>query len=153
MILPRTEGAKPVPFRATPFNDGNAHFSPDGKFISYVSNESGRNEVYVQPYPGPGRTWQISTTGGLDVQWRPDGKELYYRSPDQKLMAVEVQLAPVFQAGIPAASVPGAVVDRRVVDQVRPGPHRAEVPRQCHARPRRARADDRRAELAGGSGK
>jgi Tol biopolymer transport system component len=101
MILPRTEGAKPVPFRATQFNEGNAHFSPDGKFIAYVSNESGRSEVYVQPYPGPGRTWQISTTGGNDVQWRADGKELYYRSPDQRLMAVEVQLAPSFQAGIP----------------------------------------------------
>jgi Tol biopolymer transport system component/tRNA A-37 threonylcarbamoyl transferase component Bud32 len=101
MILPRAEGAKPVPFRATPFNDGAAQFSPDGRFIAYASNESGRNEVYVQPYPGPGRTWQISTAGGTDAHWRPDGKELYYRSPDQKLMAVEVQLSPAFQAGIP----------------------------------------------------
>jgi Tol biopolymer transport system component len=101
MILPRTPGGKPVPFRATPFSEGNAHFSPDGKFIAYVSGESGRNEVYVQPYPGPGRTWQISTAGGTDVQWRADGKELYYRSLDQKLMAVDIQLAPAFQAGIP----------------------------------------------------
>jgi eukaryotic-like serine/threonine-protein kinase len=101
MILPRTPGAKPVPFRATPFNDGSGQFSPDGKFIAYASNESGRSEVYVQPYPGPGRTWQISTTGGTDPQWRADGRELYYRAADQKLMAVEVALAPGFQAGIP----------------------------------------------------
>ena len=79
MVLPRTGEAKPIPFRATPFNEGNPNFSPDGKFISYNSNESGRNEVYVQSYPGPGRTWQVSTAGGSDAAWRQDGKELYYR--------------------------------------------------------------------------
>jgi Tol biopolymer transport system component/tRNA A-37 threonylcarbamoyl transferase component Bud32 len=102
LILPRTPGAKPVPFRPTPFNEGNAHFSPDGKFIAFMSNESGRNEVYVQAYPGPGRTWQISTSGGADIHWSADGKELFYRAPDQRLMAVETQLGGgAFQPGIP----------------------------------------------------
>jgi len=101
LLLPMTGEAKPVVLRATPFRDVVPRFSPDGRFIAYVSNESGRNEVYVQSYPGPGRTWQISTTGGADVHWRADGRELYYRSLEQKLMAVEVQLAPAFQAGIP----------------------------------------------------
>ncbi len=103
MVLPRTGEAKPVAFRATPFNEGDPNFSPDGKFVSYTSNESGRNEVYVQSYPGPGRTWQVSTSGGTDAHWRPDGKELYYRSLDQKLMAVDVQTGETFQAGIPRA--------------------------------------------------
>ncbi len=101
VVLPRTAEAKPVPFRATPFNEGNPEFSPDGKFLAYASNESGRNEVYVQSYPGPGRTWQVSTAGGTDVHWRKDGKELYYRGLDQKLMAVEVRGGDPFQVGIP----------------------------------------------------
>jgi hypothetical protein len=122
MILPRTQGAKPFTFRATPFNDSNARFSPDGKFIAYVSNESGRNEIYVQPYPGPGRTWQISTTGGTDIQWRSDGKELYYRALDQKLMAVEVQLAPTFQAGIPQPMFLGHVASGPAVTKYAPDP-------------------------------
>jgi Tol biopolymer transport system component len=104
MILPLTPGAKPVAFRQTPFNEGSARFSPDGKLMAYVSNESGRNEVYVQAYPGPGRTWQISTAGGGDVHWRPDGKELFYRGLDQQMMAVEVSgSGATFQAGIPKA--------------------------------------------------
>jgi Tol biopolymer transport system component len=103
MVLPRTGESKPIAFRATPFNEGSSYFSPDGKFVSYSSNESGRNEVYVQSYPGPGRTWQISTSGGSDAHWRSDGKELYYRSLDQKLMAVDVQTGGTFQAGIPRA--------------------------------------------------
>jgi Tol biopolymer transport system component len=120
MILPRTDLAKPVPFRATPFNESNAEISPDGKFISYNSNESGRNEVYVQSYPGPGRTWQISTAGGTDAHWRQDGKELYYRSLDQKLMAVDVQTGETFQAGIPRALFQAQVATGAAVTKYRP---------------------------------
>jgi len=102
MVLPRTPGAKPIPFRATPFNEGSAQFSPDGRLMAYFSNESGRPEIYVQTYPGPGRTWQISTAGGVDPHWSADGKELFYRGPDQKMMAVPVSGgAGAFQAGIP----------------------------------------------------
>ena len=107
MVLPKTGEAKPTAFRATPFRETDASFSPDGKFIAYTSNESGRNEVYVQSYPGPGRTWQISTSGGSDAHWRSDGKELFFRSLDQKLMAVDILPGTTFQAGIPRALFQG----------------------------------------------
>jgi hypothetical protein len=78
-------------------------FSPDGRLVAYVSNESGRDEIYVQTFPDAGGKWQVSNGGGSDPSWRGDGKELYYRSPDQKLMAVEIRGGGDFQAGIPQA--------------------------------------------------
>ena len=106
MTLPLTGEAKPVPFRVTPFREHEGILSPDGRYLAYTSNESGRNEIYVQSYPGPGRTWQISTAGGNDSRWRKDGKELYYRALDQNLMAVEVQSGDAFQAGVPQRLFP-----------------------------------------------
>jgi Tol biopolymer transport system component len=94
---------KPAPWLKTPFAEVSAAFSPDGRFIAYQSNESGRAEIYVQSFPEPGGKWQVSTSGGSEPHWRGDGKELFYRSPDQKLMAVDVQTSPGFQAGIPKA--------------------------------------------------
>ena len=90
-ILPTFGDKKPVPFVKTPFAELRPVFSPDGRFLAYQSNESGRAEIYVQSFPGPGGKWQISTAGGIEPHWRGDGKELYYRAPDQKLMAVEIQ--------------------------------------------------------------
>jgi hypothetical protein len=104
-----TGDPKPRPFRATPFNEGTPEFSPDGRFLVYASNESGRNEVYVQSFPGPGRTWQISTAGGNDAHWRQDGKELYYRALDQKLMSVEIRGGDTLEAGIPQVLFQGRV--------------------------------------------
>ncbi len=70
-----------------------ASFSPDGRWISYFSAESGRVEVYVAPFPGPGGRWQISTAGGLDPRFRADGKEIFYLSPfDNKIMAAPVNM-------------------------------------------------------------
>ncbi len=100
-VLPTFGDPKPTQFLKTPFRELLGAFSPDGRFMAYVSNESGRNEVYVQSFPGPGGKWQISTAGGGEMHWRADGKELYYRAPDQKLMAVDVQLDGGFQAGVP----------------------------------------------------
>src|SRR5262249_415037 len=68
-------------------------FSPDGGWIAYQSNESGRFEIYVQPFPGPGGKWQLSTEGGSQPRWRRDGKELFYISPDNKLIAVPIRLS------------------------------------------------------------
>ncbi|MBI3048532.1 MAG: serine/threonine-protein kinase [Acidobacteria bacterium] len=89
-VLPLSGDRKPVPFLPTPFNEVNGQFSPDGRWIAYVSNESGRNEVYVAPFPGPGGKWQISTAGGNWPRWRHDGMEIYYLGLDNRLMAATV---------------------------------------------------------------
>jgi serine/threonine-protein kinase len=91
---------KAVPFPQTPFNEGAAQFSPDGRWLAYVSDESGRFETYVQPYPGPGGKWQISTEGGTEPLWNPNGRELFYRSGN-RMLAVEIKTQPSFTAGKP----------------------------------------------------
>ena len=84
----------------TPSYESAPSFSPDGRWLTYVSDESGRFEVYVQPYPGPGGVYQISTDGGTEPVWNPRGKELFYRSGD-KMMSVDVSTEPAFSAGKP----------------------------------------------------
>jgi Tol biopolymer transport system component len=79
----------------SPFKEFGAFFSPDGRWIAYTSSESGRNEVYVRPFPGPGGRVKISSDGGAEPAWSADRKELYYRSGD-RLMAVRVETTPVF---------------------------------------------------------
>ena len=91
----------PELFLATPFQERGASFSPDGQGIAYVSNESGRDEVYVRPYPGPGGQVIISTGGGAEVVWGPDGSELLYRNGDQ-VMVVAVTTGQTFSAETPA---------------------------------------------------
>jgi Tol biopolymer transport system component len=85
------EQRQAYPFLQTEFNEQAARFSPDGHWIAYVSNESGRYEVYVSRFPGPGGKRQISAAGGSEPRWRPDGKELFYVAPDNRLMAAEVE--------------------------------------------------------------
>jgi len=87
-------------FLRTPFDEGAAQFSPDGRWLAYMSDESGRYEIYVQPYPRPGGKWQISTEGGTEPMWNPKGRELFYRSGD-KMMAVDIATQPGFAAGKP----------------------------------------------------
>ena len=101
--LPLSGDRKPVPFLKNPFAEALGALSPDGRYLAYQSNESGRQEVYVQTFPGPGGRWQISTAGGVEPHWRADGRELYYRAPDQKVMAVEIQAAGGFSVGVPQA--------------------------------------------------
>ncbi len=79
---------KPFPVVQTSFQEMSAQFSPDGKWVAYQSDESGRVEAYVQAFPGPGSKWPISTNGGSRVRWRRDGKELFYLARDSRLMAV-----------------------------------------------------------------
>ena len=103
-VLPLAGDRKPEPFLKTQFNESKGRFSPDGKWIAYTSDESGRDQVYIQPFPATGGKWQISTAGGLEPQWRGDGKELFYlssQSQDAKLMAVPLKWTSVPEAGTP----------------------------------------------------
>ncbi len=87
LALPLSGDRKPVPFRP---GAGGARFSPDGKWVAYSSSESGRPEIYVTPYPGPGGKWQVSNGGGNYPRWRRDGSEIFYLTGDDKLMVAEV---------------------------------------------------------------
>jgi eukaryotic-like serine/threonine-protein kinase len=89
-ILPLFGDRKPFSFLQTTFNEGNAVFSPDGRWVAYQSNESGKGEVYIMPFPQPGGKWQVSQGGGLNPRWRPDGQAVFYRTPDDKLMEASV---------------------------------------------------------------
>jgi eukaryotic-like serine/threonine-protein kinase len=91
--LPLAGNKKPFPVVQTNFNEQSAQFSPDGNWIAYQSDESGRAEIYIQPFPGPGNKWPISTNGGSQVRWRRDGKELFYVALDGRLMAVPIGVA------------------------------------------------------------
>ena len=104
--LPTSGDKKPIPIAVSPFVETNPMVSPDGRFIAYLSSESGRDEIYVQTFPEAGGKWQVSNGGGTDPSWRADGKELYYRSPAQQLMAVEIRAGGDFQAGVPQALFP-----------------------------------------------
>ena len=95
----------PIPIAATPANESQGQFSPDGHWVAYTSNESGMSEIYVVPFPPSpnGGKWLVSRGGGVQPRWRRDGKELFYISPDSKLMAVAVKTQPEFQSGTPQA--------------------------------------------------
>jgi len=98
--LPMNGDKKPFPVVKTKFNELFATFSPDGKYVAYFSNESGRYEVYVQEFPEARNKWQVSTEGGAEPFWRGDGKELFYRA-GPRLMAVPVPAGATFTAGQP----------------------------------------------------
>ncbi len=101
-VLPLSGDKKPQPFLQTPFNETMGRFSPDGKWIAYVSDESGTAQVYVQPFPASGGKWQVSTQGGYTPRWRGDGKELFYMAADRKLVSVGVNsTATTFEVGSP----------------------------------------------------
>jgi Tol biopolymer transport system component len=99
-LLPLAGDRKPSLYLQTPFDETHAKFSPDGRFVAYTSNESGRDEVYVQTFPAAGGKWQISTDGGDQAQWRADGKELFFLGLDRKLRAVAVKTEHGFEPGI-----------------------------------------------------
>ncbi|MGH9257036.1 MAG: protein kinase domain-containing protein, partial [Vicinamibacterales bacterium] len=89
-VLPMTGEPKPLPVVQGAMDQRGGEFSPDGRWLVYESNESGRFEVYVQPFPEAGGKWQVSSAGGTQPRWRRDGRELYYVAPDARLMAVAV---------------------------------------------------------------
>ena len=99
-VLPVAGDRKPVPFAQTSFFEGIAQFSPDGAWVAYNSNESGRMEVYVRSFSDPAVRIQVSSGGGLRPRWRGDGKELFYFSGG-KILSVDIQTAAAPQAGNP----------------------------------------------------
>jgi dipeptidyl aminopeptidase/acylaminoacyl peptidase len=104
--LPLTGERKPFPVVQTGFEESGGQFSPDGKWIAYRSNESGRFEIYVQAFPGPGGKTRVSTNGGTQPRWRSDGREIFYIGLDSRLMAVPISVAAngqALEAGPPTA--------------------------------------------------
>jgi Tol biopolymer transport system component len=119
-VMPLDGNRKPFPFLRTPNNEREGVFSPDGRWVAYSSDESGRNEVYVRAFSpdgadgsSAGGKWMISRDGGVRPWWRPDGKELLYNRSGQTAMSVGVNSSPVFQSGQPSVAfnaLPGTSV-------------------------------------------
>jgi Tol biopolymer transport system component len=119
-VVPMAGERQPIKIVSTSFADIQPRFAPSGRFLAYVSNESGRNEVYVQTFPNATGRWQVSNAGGNDPAWRADGRELFYRGADQRMMAVDISAGELFQAGVPrpiftASVVPGNARNKYVV--------------------------------------
>jgi hypothetical protein len=92
-----------MPLLHSEFNESQGQFSPDGKWMAYVSDESGTPQVYVQSFPTLTGKWQVSPDGGSQPRWRRDGKELFYLAPDRKLMAATVKTGQIFESEAPHA--------------------------------------------------
>jgi len=108
-VLPLEGDKKPLPLQPADFNEGSGQISPDGRWLAYSSDETGRPEVYIRTFSldsagsrsvGGGK-WLISSGGGTDPRWRDDGKEIFYLTSDGKVMAVELSTGPALQAGVP----------------------------------------------------
>jgi Tol biopolymer transport system component len=110
MVLTLEKGRKPEPFVATPFIEMGGEYSPSGRWIAYSSDETGRDEIYVRSFPAADGKWRVSTEGGTNPRWRPDGKELYYIAPDRTLMSVAIGES----AGSPAPTAPRPLFHTRI---------------------------------------
>ena len=88
-VVPLDWSTKPAPFVKTPFSESDARFSPDGKWVAYQSDQSGQHQIYVKPFPGPGEARQISTKGGTQPRWSPNGRQLYFREA-RKIFVADV---------------------------------------------------------------
>jgi Tol biopolymer transport system component len=125
-VVPMTGEPTPSVFLKTPFSEVWGAFSPDGRWVAYFSNESGRYEVYVRPFVAPGTAdksaggqWQVSTTGGVHPRWRPDGKELYYLNTAGDMMAAPITVTgATLEPGAPVRLFPTRIVGGGVENQL-----------------------------------
>jgi hypothetical protein len=99
MLVPATGSGQPEPYLSTRFSEIEGRFSPDGKWVAYASDESGRFEVYVRSFPEENQRYQFSNNGGRRPHWRGDGKEVFYVAEDNYLVAVKISTAPTFEVG------------------------------------------------------
>lgn len=100
-VLPMTGDAAPFPYLETAFVESHAQFSPDGRWVAYASDESGKAEIYIQSFPTGNGKWQVSTAGGDQPQWSSNGKELFYIAPDRNLMSVSIGGSAILEIGRP----------------------------------------------------
>src|SRR5262249_46285959 len=105
-LVSMAEGHAARPFVNTSAMEGHARFSPDGRLVSYTSDEDGILQIYVRELNGAGSRWQVTTTGGDEASWRADGKEMYYLGADRVLYAVPVKSLQPFTAGEPVPLFP-----------------------------------------------
>jgi serine/threonine-protein kinase len=110
--------SRPRPFLNTPLNEAGGVVSPDGHYLAYYSNESGRYEVYVRPFPASGGKWQISSDGGVQPVWARSGREIFYRNED-RMMAVPVETEPAFRPGKPALLFTGEFLEPEATPHAR----------------------------------
>ena len=102
MTLPLGGPGKPAAFLPSPFNKTNLTFSPAGDYVVFRSDESGKHEAYVSPFPGPGEVTRISTVGARMVRWSRDGREIFILTGDRRLVSLPVRTSPSLQVGAPA---------------------------------------------------
>jgi Tol biopolymer transport system component len=102
-VWPQFGDRRPVAFLRSEHSEGQSQISPDGRWIAYVSNESGRFEVYVRTFPAGERKLRVSVDGGADPRWRRDGQELFYVGADRNLTSVAVKVGSTFEVGKPRA--------------------------------------------------
>jgi Tol biopolymer transport system component len=100
-VMPLTGERNATPVVHTQFPEVEPRLSPDMRWLAYVSSDTGRNEVYVQPFPPTGAKWQISNNGGRQPIWRADGKELFFVSDDRKFYAVDIRAGQAFDYSVP----------------------------------------------------
>ena len=113
-LVPLSGDRKAVPLLHTPFNESHGQVSPDGKWLVGLPNETGQNEVHVQPFPAGAGKWRVSTSGGVFPRWRGDGRELFYmeRPSNGKLMALDVKSSGfTFEAGTPKEHFDSAYIN------------------------------------------
>jgi len=119
LLLYSSQENKAEPWVSSPFTEKEAKFSPDGRWISYDSDESGRMEIYVRGFSPPGGKWRVSSDGGSSAVWNRNGKEIFYVSRDARLMSVAVGPGAAFEGvtPVPLFTIPGELLNLGVVTQ------------------------------------